>query len=348
MVKVSIDMSGGQNQFTPIGRAPNPVGRSAPSSVNSFDCFVVNVYGSQIPAVGNYVVSGGCSYPGILSTLIPPTQTTVSLQLPSGSSRTFQMIGVSTGGAGCGTATSVAALSSPSLYVLGQTTVDLFADTQLSIQDTYAQATATTPYTCPLSTTSSGLTLVAGLTGSNYGNSTTPAALPVSSSVNSISAIPAATLASLSSTSNSSALYASGTSQVPRADFVFSLDGATLSNYSKIRIVALIGGGSSVNSSNPGVLISVWQGLAWSAATATNTAQAYTSSTLTPSDFTVLDQTLSISPSSAALATGSTYLTGLPTTLTTSQNLYLSVVTNSSPQGPMAIGVLYIQAYLVP
>jgi hypothetical protein len=343
----------------------SPMLAAGPSDVGSFDCFMVNVYGPQIPATDHSMVTATCSYQGITSPLVPPSQTTLSIQLPSGPSRTFQVLGVETG-SGCGSATTVQTLKSSNanvnLYTLGQTTADIFSDTTLNIQDTYSAANPVAPYTClaAASTTGIPLTLIAGVTGTNItATSLAPAPL-VSLSTSFSNSVPvdtAAQIGDLSQTSNTTPLMydllGNSSNRVSREDFVFSLDGFILSNYSRVRIVAMAGGSNYPNpASGPGATLSLWNtsSSAW-ITLGSNTSPSYPNAgggSYSPSEFSAIDQTFGISPSSVAISTSTLTSDGY-NNLTSNQNLYVTVTgNNNSNTGDTNVGVVYIQAFLLP
>jgi 6-phosphogluconolactonase (cycloisomerase 2 family) len=126
-------------------RLPSPGAQANPDrpqvgpSIETFGCYVVQVFGPGLPA--------GCPAP-LTTPLISSSQATVQMRVPSGPARRIQVLGVDAGAAGCPVGTPYSLYlaqnpsSPPSLYLLGEAISDLFTDTAITVRSTYNASTA--------------------------------------------------------------------------------------------------------------------------------------------------------------------------------------------------------------
>ncbi|MBI2712218.1 MAG: hypothetical protein HYX41_05070 [Bdellovibrio sp.] len=239
---------------------------SPPTSLTGFDCYAFNIFGPGINgdllgAGSNNIPPAGCSYLGISSVLLPPSQTTATLVIPSGPTRTVQAIGIATGN-GCPATGSLrdylGALKSTYgtgplpviLTELGKTTADIFQDSIVNVQNTFASGTTSTngfPFHCPAVTTPGTiLPLVAGFRGEvingtfseTFSNNLPPSGLV---------AISNAEVTTLSNPFNTTPVFVTtpASSYFERLDLVFNTASVNLSAFSTVLVEAMIVGGLS-------------------------------------------------------------------------------------------------------
>jgi hypothetical protein len=134
--------------------APARAVLAGPESASGFDCVLVNVVASDIESLSPaaYPVVGSseiCSYPGTLSGAIAVPgagQTaTIELDVPIGTARTVQVIGVELGGSGlaCGDLDETNVFpetGQPTVeaYLLGRSTTDVLEDVPVTVANTYS------------------------------------------------------------------------------------------------------------------------------------------------------------------------------------------------------------------
>ncbi len=109
-----------------------------PATFSGFDCFALNVIGSGISRAPLCPMEPTA---GALGGFAPFSGGTVSVRVPSGTNRTIQLIGVMTDDGTCpAVSTLVPDGPMPGLatYLIGEKTVDVFEDKQISIQAAYS------------------------------------------------------------------------------------------------------------------------------------------------------------------------------------------------------------------
>ncbi len=124
-------------------------------SFASIDCYAINVFGPGISGpTGNGSEPPQCSYAGIVSKVIPNTQTELFLKVPAGPSRTIQVIGLKmNAGVTCGNGEGIEAYlgagsGNATLVELGRTKLDLFRDSRVVIANSYDSLKAQSPFRC--------------------------------------------------------------------------------------------------------------------------------------------------------------------------------------------------------
>ena len=255
-----------------------------PTTVDGFNCYSVNVYGPGIPGDltgdgSTTIPPANCSYLGIGSDLITPPNNIATVKVPSGPSRSIQVIGIAVSG-GCPNSslrdylktlkTNFGTGALPvAMLEIGKKTVDLFKDTDVEIQNTYTgptTAAGTFPFRCTGTTTPGVvLPLTAGFSGSvgqitagldPFGDTLTTVLPPGQGTTPhpNVSPMPATGLTLLQNAFNSSTpVYATTTTgnHYARLDLVYDVGSVNLSNFSSLKVEAKLTGGLSVNS-NPG------------------------------------------------------------------------------------------------
>lgn len=246
---------------------------------STMDCLYVNVMGNGIfpnpahPVDYSALENGSAcaTYQGITSSLIPSLSTAaseVSLMIPVGSRRIFQVIGVDST-IGCpqnppvaeiirnqvltGGSSSVRDLF-PKMFILGRSMIDLNADTVLDIRNDFDSShpqelidgcNSTT--TLPLVAAASGYDSYSSIWGTVYNHawpSTGSAALtPYSGS-----------LAPFADFSNTTPYAIENLGAVSRADFLFDTSGIDISQFQTMRIRARAVGGTYTGSCNSGTI----------------------------------------------------------------------------------------------
>lgn len=143
-----------------VAPSPEP---TPPSSLSGFDCLMVNAVGRGIPPQGGYRLEDGksidsvigdllsghyCTYPGIISQSFSPTASSeVTLSIPAGNQRIFQVVGVIDPSHGfCGSGAPVTGDGGVEIYPyeVGRAITDVFQEISVSISNSYTSATTNT------------------------------------------------------------------------------------------------------------------------------------------------------------------------------------------------------------
>lgn len=140
--------------------------RAAPASVSDFTCFAVNVTGGGVPVAE---IGAGCKmskapYLGAYAGWVPASGGTLEVLVPAGAERLIQVLGIAGAGATCQSFDAVLA-QAVTVYEVGRTTVDLFAETTVNISSTFdssqpeafsCSGSTASPTPSPSATASSG------------------------------------------------------------------------------------------------------------------------------------------------------------------------------------------------
>lgn len=144
-----------------------------PASATGFDCLAVNIMGPGIDAIASspnadtvseIVAGSSCSYPGILSELIPLTNSgEVTLKLPAGSDRVIQLLGILSTDNTCTApikdhfddiASPLHDSQYPGIYEIGRAVADINSSQRVTIANAYDAADplevrcSTVPFSC--------------------------------------------------------------------------------------------------------------------------------------------------------------------------------------------------------
>lgn len=246
-----------------------------PSDPLNFECFFLNVTGPGIGSdlsagtLGSALLTPSCLGLGRVSSVVSSSTlqgSGIAVSVPTGLSRTVQLLGMSgTGASGCGSSSVTGVFQSirPFMYELGRTNIDLLRDSNVTIKSSYVPgAVAPTELlnVCDNAATTS-ITLSPSLmfAGTSPDSSTNPGSptfetlssaggtLPPSTftagSALAMTAQPISLSTGYRFSTTSTATIGASVRVHARVDILFSLDGIQLALYSSAKLSITAGGG---------------------------------------------------------------------------------------------------------